>query len=185
MIATAPPGSLVRHAAYHSIGRALWHTYQSDQKPETLEQAIDALNKAVEESPEGGGERPAYLNDLGIALSERPFVTGSAQGLADAIGAWVRALGELNQSFAAVPVAYKLGQQDFSAGLGIAERAVSGYLWLAEIMATESGRQRALRNAMWTAESTKSRLVTDLIGRMGDVPGTVGARPGHGRPQPG
>jgi hypothetical protein len=66
VIATAPPGSLVRHAAYHSIGRALWHTYQSDQKPETLEQAIDALNKAVEESPEGGWraaglpERPGH-----------------------------------------------------------------------------------------------------------------------------
>ena len=155
-----------------SVG--VWQTYQSDHRPETLEQAIEALQKAVEESPEGGGERPAYLNDLGIALSERPFVTGSAQGLADAVGAWVRALTELNESFAAVPVAYKLGQQGFSASLGIAERAVSGYLWLAEIMATDAGRQRQLRNAMWTAESTKSRLVTDLIGRMGDVPGPAG-----------
>ena len=174
LAATAAKGSPLRHSAYHSIGRALWQTYQSDHRPETLEQAIEALQKAVEESPEGGGERPAYLNDLGIALSERPFVTGSAQGLADAVGAWVRALAELNESFAAVPVAYKLGQQGFSASLGIAERAVSGYLWLAEIMATDAGRQRQLRNAMWTAESTKSRLVTDLIGRMGDVPGPAG-----------
>ena len=160
--ATAPAGSPARHSAYHAIGTTLWQTYLRDEDPDTLEEAIRALQAAVAERPEGGGEQPAYLNDLGIALSERTFVTGSAQGMADAVAAWVRALRVLEATFAAVPVAYKVGQQGFSASLGIAERAVAGYLYLADVMATEEGRARMLRNAMWTAESSKSRPSTEL-----------------------
>ncbi|MEU7904960.1 CHAT domain-containing protein [Actinoplanes sp. NPDC049118] len=169
----APAGSVTRHAAYYAIGGTLWGRYLRDEDPARLAAAIEALEAAVAASPEGAGELPRYLNALGIALSERTVVSGSAAGLAAALAAWVRALNLLDNGFGSVPMAYKLGQQSVAADLGIAERVVSAYLWFAEAVATRDGLDRMLRSAMLVAEATKSRLLTELIGR-GDLPAPPG-----------
>ncbi|MET8154156.1 CHAT domain-containing protein [Actinoplanes sp. NPDC049668] len=169
----APAGSAMRHAAYYAIGGTMWQRYQRDRDPARLEAAIEALEAAVAAAPDGAGELPRYLNALGIALSERTFVSGSYQGLAAALAEWVRALNLLDRGFGSVPMAYKLGQQDIAAGLGIAERVVSAYLVLAEAVATRAGVDRMLRSAMVIAEAAKSRLLTELIGRA-DLPAPAG-----------
>ena len=98
-------------------------------------------------------------------------MSDSAQGLAQALTAWIRALNILDQRFGAIAVDYKLGQETASVGLGIAERAVAAYLVLADLAVT--GREQMLRNAMVVAEGTKARLITDLIGR-GNLPPPAG-----------
>ena len=171
VVERSPAGSLVHHASLHAIGALLWRQYQSDAEPAGLEASIDAYEAAVASAGDEAGELPLYLNDLGIALSERSFISDSAQGLADALAAWVRALNILDARFAAVPVAYKLGQQSHSVGLGIAQRVVAAYMTLSEVAVT--GRDRFYRNAMWGAEGTKSRLLSELMGR-GELPAPPG-----------
>lgn len=176
VVLRAPAGSPARHASLHVIGRALWRQYEGDRDPARLEAAIESLQAAVAAAPDGASELPHYLNDLGIACSELSFISDSAAGLAQAIAAWVRALLLLDASFVSVPVAYKLGQQNVSASLGIPERLVSAYLMMADRVAT--GRDRMLRNAMLVAEGSKSRLITQLIGRA-DLPPPAGATAGQ------
>jgi tetratricopeptide (TPR) repeat protein len=167
----APRGSVMRAAALHALGKARWMQYGAAKDPELLDAAIAKLQAAANEAPADAGELPLYLNDLGIALSELSLVSDSAQGLAQALATWIRALNILDQRFGAIAVGYKLGQETASVGLGIAERAVAAYLILADLAVT--GREQMLRNAMVVAEGTKTRLITDLIGR-GNLPAPAG-----------
>jgi tetratricopeptide (TPR) repeat protein len=159
----APAGLLSKHAALSSLGQLYWRRYQHTQSAADLDAAIDAYQKAVQHV---GGDMvalPIYLNELGIVSSERFALSDDPRDAVPALDAWRRALSLLRTTFAEVPVAIKLGQQRVSSRLGVEQRVVALNLMLAQRAPQLAAA--SLREAMIFAETAKSRLLTELVGR--------------------
>ena len=139
--------------------------YQATGEIADLNRALELWQEAVAATPSGSPERPLYLSNLGIGLRERYLRTGDLADLEHALEAWERARSLLQTTFVAGPVAYKLGQQRQWAR--ISTSLVSAYLQQA--VAYPAGAPAARRRALQATEGSKSRLLTELVGR-GDLP---------------
>jgi len=169
VVRSTPVGSPRHSAALHALGRGRWARYERTSDRDELDAAIAALRAAVDDAPNDADMLPRYLNDLGRALTELSYTSDSAAGLAAALEVWVRAQRLLEDRFDAVDTRYQVGQRELSVQLGLAERIISVYLELADRATSTESRDRMLRNAVWSAEAAKSRMLVGLIGR-GDVP---------------
>src|SRR5215216_662297 len=143
----------------------LYERYGRTGDAADLERAIEALGQAVERFQPGSADRPPILNGLGQVLWERFTRTGELSDLEEAINTWEEAWSLLQTTFAASPVTYKIGQQRGSSR--ISAPLVSALLQLAQ--KDKSTATAARRRALEIAEGSKSRLLTELIGRT-DLP---------------
>lgn len=133
--------------------------YERTRNLEDLETAINALQQALQ-TPASYGHW-GLRNNLGTALRVRYNHTGNVADLEAAITAWETNWAEHALHFAALPVTYKLGQQDQDEGLSSA--LVTAYLDHAA--QHHSSTTSDLRSALLVTESHKSRLLTQLVGR--------------------
>ncbi|MFL5659578.1 MAG: CHAT domain-containing protein [Ktedonobacteraceae bacterium] len=137
-----------------------------------LETAISSSQQVVQATPSGSPNRPMYLKNLGNGLRARYTRTGNLADLDAAITAWEKSWSISHAGFAALPVAYQLGQQ--RQGAVVAAKLITAYL--------EQAGQRpprapsAYHRALEVVEGSKSRLLTQLVGR-GPLPLPPGLLP--------
>ena len=172
-LAGAHPSAPGAAATLHSLGKGFWQRFERTRLARDLDNATQALTKAVEQTPEGMAELPMYLNDLAIVLSERFFVAEAPDTslLQPTIDVLERAWSNVQTSFASDALAYQLGHQWHATSLGIGERLVSAYDQLAQLDASRG--EFAHRRMLEVAEGSKSRVLTQLVGR-GDMPAPPG-----------
>ena len=165
----SPADSPIRPALLNNLGAGLRDRYARTEELADLEAAISAFQQTVQATPPDSPDRPGRLNNLGVGLRDRYTRTGELTDLEAAITAWERGWSIPYPHFAALPVTYQLGQQ--RQGAGIAVRLVTAYL--------ERARQHLPRapsmphRALEIAEGSKSRLLTQLVGR-GPLPRPLG-----------
>ncbi len=147
----------------------LAHTLQDRAKEERRDddrdRALKILERVVARMPPDSPDRPEVLDNLASALFDRYLQIGTQDDLRRSIDLLEEAWRRLRQTFFALPVPYKLGQQRL--WVTLYARLVSELLAWGET-APERSRE-ARQRAMVVAESGKSRVLTDLIGR-GDLP---------------
>jgi tetratricopeptide (TPR) repeat protein len=146
------------------LGAGLATRYFRTGDPADLETAITTFQQAIQASPSNSPERPDLLYYLGAGLHARYERTRNLADLDAAITVWEDGWSIPHPRFAAFPVPYQLGQQR--------QRAeIAAYLEPANLRLPHalSGLQRALE----IAEGSKSRLLTQLVGR-GSLPLPVG-----------
>jgi hypothetical protein len=113
--------------------------------------------------PPDSPDRPQLLDTLGSALLRRYQAAGNHGDLTQAIDQWEAAWSLLQATFTTLSVTYKLGQQRLWSTLYA--RLVSAHIEWSETCPEQAGRDSVGRQAMVVAESAKSRLLTDLVGR--------------------
>jgi tetratricopeptide (TPR) repeat protein len=144
-----------------NLGAALHDRYAYSQNLTDLEAAINAFQQAVQATPSDSPDRIIQLSKLGAALHDRYAHSQNLADLEAAISAWEKAWSISHPRFAVLPVTYQLGQQYM--GAGIAVHLVPAYLELAKLSDLRS--PSIPRRALEIAEGSKSRLLTQLIGR--------------------
>ena len=134
-----------------------------------LQRAVTLATEALEELPQGSPERPAALAVLARLHRDAYEQSGNVvDHLRQAAGAAAQGAAEWESSFAAAPVAQKLGVS--SQGAELHELAVDALL---EIAHQDSRYQdEAHAEAFRLAEAAKARLLTEQMGR-----GEVAIRP--------
>ena len=83
------PGLLSR---FNNLGLAMRARYERTGQLEDLEQAIEAFQKAVQHSPTGSPDRPAFLTNLGLGLRARYGPKMQLEDLEQAIEAFQEAV---------------------------------------------------------------------------------------------
>jgi tetratricopeptide (TPR) repeat protein len=154
----SPPDSLYRPGWLSNLGLTLHDRYGRTGALADLEAAISAYQEALDISPP---YRPARLRTLGEGLYDRYARTGALADLEAALAAWEASWAARYSRFISLPVVYQLGQQ--RQGRDLAALLVTGYLELAA--RSRPSRQTALRHAFEVVEGSKSRLLTQLVGR--------------------
>ena len=119
------------------------------------------IQQAVQATHPDSPDRPALLNNLGVGLRDRY----AAQRGPGRSGSGHHGVGEElvlpHTRFAALPVTYQLGQQ--RQGARVAADLVTAYLEQAQQLHPRS--PSVPRQALEIAEGSKSRLLTQLVGR--------------------
>jgi CHAT domain-containing protein len=156
----------------NNLGTGRHDRYARTGALEDLEAAIDAYQQAVQYTPPNSPGHSMYLNNLGKSRHDRYARTGALEDLEAAITAWKVSWSLPALLFAEFPVAYQLGRQRERAG--IASHLVNAYLE----RATQHGSSARidLRSALEVVESSKSRLLTQMVGR-GPLPLPAGVVP--------
>jgi TPR repeat protein len=126
-----------------------------------LEQAINNFQQAVDEALPNLSDRTAYLSNLEAVLFTYYLHTQKREYLDRAISVLEQAWSSLHTTFITLPVFYKIGQQ--KQWFRFYVNLISDYLRLATIDRTKAVVCR--RRALEVAESAKSRLLTQLVGR--------------------
>jgi tetratricopeptide (TPR) repeat protein len=171
-VEVALPNSPNRPAYLSNLGNALRDRYIRTGDLSDLEAAIRVYQQAVEVALTNSPGYAGYLSNLGNGLYDWYIHTRDLTHLEAATTVWERSWSVPHSSLAGLPVIYQLGQQ--RQGTGIAAHLVTGYL--------EQANQRhprslsALRRALEIAEGSKSRLLTQLVGR-GSLPLPAGLSP--------
>jgi len=164
-VQAAPLDSLDRPTLLNTLGTGLHDRYARSSDLTDLEAAINAYQQTVQAAPLDSPDRPTWLDNLGIGLHDRYAHTRNLADLEAAILAWERSWSIPYAHFQALPVTYQLGQQ--RRGAGVVAHLVTAYL--------EQAKQRhprslsVPRRALEIAEGSKSRLLTQLVGR-GSLP---------------
>jgi tetratricopeptide (TPR) repeat protein len=155
------PDSPERPTLLNNLGNGLRDRYARTGELADLEAAISAYQQAVQATPSNSPERLRHLSNLGHGLRDRYARTGDLADLEAAIAAWEKGWSIPHPRFVTLPVTYQLGQQ--RQGAGITASLVTAYL--------ERAKQRLPRSssvphrALEIAEGSKSRLLTQLVGR--------------------
>ena len=160
-VQATPPGSPDWSRWLSNLGAGLRDLYVHTGDLGDLEAAIDVFQKAGQAISSDSPDRPAWLNNLGIGLRNRYARTGNLGDLEAAIMAWERSWSIPHLRFAALPVAYQLGQQ--RQGAEIAASLVTAYLEQAKQRHPRS--PKVPRRVLEITEGSKSRLLTQLVGR--------------------
>jgi len=160
-VQATPSDSLGRPGSLSNLGSGLRDRYLHSGNPADLDAAITAYQQAVQATPSDSSKLPQWLNNLGLGLRDRYFCTRDLADLQAALAAWEKSWSITQSRFAALSVAYQLGQQ--RQGTVIAAKLVEAYL--------EQAKRRDPRSAnvsprvLEIAEGNKSRLLTQLVGR--------------------
>jgi len=164
-VEVTPLGSPDLPGQLNNLGFGLSERHVRTGELADLERAIQAYEQAVELTSPVSPHLLHRLSNLGLALRDRYTRTGELIHLDAALARWERAWSLLQTTFVRAPVAYKVGQQrqwtSLFAGLAAA------HLQRAEAKLPEALAAR--RRAIEVAEGSKSRLLTELLGR-GDLP---------------
>jgi tetratricopeptide (TPR) repeat protein len=160
-VQASPSDSPDRPAMLNNLGGGLENRYAHTGELADLDAAITTFQQAVQASPSDSPDRPAMLGNLGAGLENRYAHTGELADLDAAITAWEEGWSLLHSHFADLPVVYQLGQQ--RQGVNIATTLVTAYLKRAARHPPHA--QFDCRRALEVAEGSKSRLLTQLIGR--------------------
>jgi tetratricopeptide (TPR) repeat protein len=158
------PGSFAFPGYLSNLGRGLRLRHERTRNLDDLERAMQALRDAAQLMPPESPELVSISMDLGRVLRDRFAETEELPDLREAINIWEESWSRLQTTFVASPVAYKLGQQDQLTRLSTL--LVLAYLELARTSLPETGVAR--RRALEVVEGSKSRLLTELVGR-GDL----------------
>ncbi|HEU5374654.1 MAG TPA: CHAT domain-containing protein [Ktedonobacteraceae bacterium] len=149
----------------NNLGSALRRRYEYNGKLEDLEAAITAFQQALERTPADAPERSRKLTNLGNGFITRYNRVGKLEDLEAAVVTlktdWLLPASR----FAALPVTYQLGHQQQQ------ERRIAFLVTAYLERATQHQQDAATdrRAALEVVEGSKSRLLTQLVGR-----GTVG-----------
>jgi hypothetical protein len=143
----------------NNLGAELLYGYELVGNLADLEAAISYLQQAIQAAPSDSPGWPDRLSNLAAGLRDRYEHTRDLADLDAAIAAWEKSWS--NSRFAALPVAYQLGQQ--LQGAIVADNLITSYLEQAvqRLSHTPSSYNRALE----VVEGSKSRLLTQLVGR--------------------
>jgi CHAT domain/Tetratricopeptide repeat len=160
-VQAVPPDSPDRPGHLNNLGIGLQYRYTRTGDLADLEAAITAFQQAIQVAPSDSPHQPRYLNNLGTVLSDQYARTEDLADLEAAISAWERSWSIPHPRFAALPVAYQLGQQ--RQGVGTTAHLVTAYLEQAKQLHPRS--PSVPRRALEVAEGSKSRLLTQMIGR--------------------
>jgi tetratricopeptide (TPR) repeat protein len=155
-----------------NLGNGLRDRYERTRNRADLEEAISISQQAVQSAPSDLPEQSELLRNLGLMLVERFHSTKDLASLEATISAWEQSRSIRHLHFAALPVAYQLGQQHWEAE--VAADLVTAYLEQARRY--HSRTPSAYRRALEVAEGSKSRLLTQLVGR-GLLPPPTGLPP--------
>jgi tetratricopeptide (TPR) repeat protein len=147
------------------LGVALLDRGQRTGDRKDVDRAIDLHRQAVIRAAQGSAARPDLLCDLGEALCYRFRGTGRITDLDDAISALDEAFRGLDELLPSSRVVYRVSIQEIAARVN--ERLVKSHIDRATAVPEDA--EAALRRAFVVAEASKSRLLTELIGR-GYVP---------------
>jgi CHAT domain/Tetratricopeptide repeat len=160
-VEATPPNSLSWTMYLNNLAVGLSDRYARIGNLADLETAISSSQQVVQATPSGSPNRPMYLKNLGNGLRARYTRTGNLADLEAAITAWEKSWSISHAGFTALPVAYQLGQQ--RQGAVVAADLITAYLEQAEQRPprTPSAYHRALE----VVEGSKSRLLTQLVGR--------------------
>ncbi len=144
-----------------NLGIGLRERYRRTGVLDDLERSIAVYQQAVENTPPDSPDHSRSLSNLAIGLNDRYRRTGSLADLEKIITTWEENWSSLHLRFVALPVVYQLGQQRQS--VHIAASLVTAYL-------ERSARHRSSAQidrcrALEVAEGSKSRLLTQLVGR--------------------
>jgi hypothetical protein len=168
-IQTSPSDSPDRPALLNNLGIGLHERYKRTGELADLQGVISAFQRAIQTSPSDSPDRPALLSNLGLGLRNLYSRTGNLADLEAAIAAWEEGWSIPNLRFSTLPLTYQLGQQ--RQGAGLAAQLVTAYLEQAKQRHPRSSR--VPRRVLEIAEGSKSRLLTQLVGR-GPLPRPVG-----------
>jgi len=166
------PDSPDRPSYLTNLGTGLSDRYERTGELEDLERAISIYQRAIDAAPSNSPNRFTYLSNLGNGLHDRYLRTRALVDLEKVIATWEVNWSLLHLRFVALPIAYQLGQQ--RQGIHIAASLVTAYL-------ERSARHRPNAHidrcrALEVAEGSKSRLLTQLVGR-GPLPLPTGLSP--------
>jgi len=178
-VQATPPDSPDRPTWLNNLGVGLRMRYTRAGDLADLEAAITAFQQALQATLPDSPDRPLLLSNLGLGLGTRYTRTRDLADLEAAITAWERSWSIPHPRFAALPVTYQLGQQ--RQGAGVAAHLVTAYLAqatqrhpLTAYLAQATQRARSVpHRALEIAEGSKSRLLTQLVGR-GPLPLPLG-----------
>ena len=182
-VQVAPSDSPERPELLSNLGTGILDRYKHTGNQADLEEAITALQQAVQVAPSDSPERSGLLSNLGLVLVEHYHSTLDMVSLEGTISALEESWSIQHLHFAALPVTYQLGQQHL--GSGVAANLVTAYLSKAEAnqrLILKRGKQHHSRllsvppRALEIAEGSKSRLLTQLVGR-GPLPLPPGLSP--------
>lgn len=160
----APVASSLNLEIINNLAAALLERYDQMGMSDDLDRAIRFLESALDQVPSGSPWHAEILHNLGVGLTKRYDRNGALSVLERAINCLERARSILETMFFGLSVPYKLGQQRnwFRLYLFL----VVAYLKLAE--ADQSQESIARLHALEVAESSKSRILIELLGR-GDL----------------
>ncbi|MFL5588390.1 MAG: CHAT domain-containing protein [Ktedonobacteraceae bacterium] len=150
-----------RPARQNNLAVGLYDRYTHTGDLNDLEAAINVFQQIGQPIPFDSPDRSAWLSNLGLGLYQRYMHTRNLNDLDDAIMAWEKSWSLPHPLFAALPVTYQLGQQRQVAG--VAAHLITAYI--------ERGKQlhprsySVPRRILEIAEGSKSRLLTQLVGR--------------------
>jgi len=155
-----------------NLGAGVRDRYARTREMKDLERAIDIYQQAVDAASPNSPNRSTYLTNLGNGLRDRYACTRALVDLEKVITTWEANWSLLHLRFVALPVAYQLGQQ--RQGVLISASLVTAHL---ERSARHRPNARIDRcRALEVAEGSKSRLLTQMIGR-GPLPLPPGLLP--------
>ncbi len=156
---------LRQQVAFHHDGALVQFAalYRLRQDPGDLDRALSLQQQAVRLTPRGSPRLPNRLDSLGSDYLHRHATTARLYDLTQALKALDKAERVLRTSFSAAPVAYKLAQQDDIVGIYV--RLVSVLCDIARAPVGSARRVAALQRALEVVESSKSRVLTEIVGR--------------------
>lgn len=150
---------------YNNLGNALYNRYNLGFKVSDLQEAIVAYTKAIQETPPDSHDMTILLKNGGKALYARYLRRRKQVDLHAAITAWEKSLQLSYTRFVTLTVNYQVGQQWHDKDL--VAQLISAYLEQAKRNLANSSS--ALHRSLEIAEGSKSRLLTQLVGR-GSLP---------------
>lgn len=150
---------------YNNIAHALHDRYLLTSNAYNLKEAIEFYKRAIQETANDSHDMTILLKNWGEALYTRYLRRRRLADLQAAISAWEKSLQLSYTRFIALTVNYQVGQQ--WQGKRLVARLITAYL-------EQAGRKfvyflPALRRSLEIAEGSKSRLLTQLVGR-GSLP---------------
>jgi len=160
-LAGTPQSSPERSGRLYDLGTILLTRFAHVWEKGNWEQAEQAFYEALGRTTPNSPERHALVRNYFSWIRGYYASTGVLTDLEQAIAVLEESWSLLQFTFAALPVAYKLGQQQ--QWLGIYSQLISAHLERASI--TRRGALPHRRRALEVAESSKSRLLTELVGR--------------------
>ena len=149
-----------------NLGKGLIQLYARNDNISDLDEAIETWRIAASLTSKSSPDLPTILNNLGIGLRMRYDRTVNLYDLEEAFYKFDEASSILRNFFSNVIVSYKFGvRREWSK---IDDRLVETALQLMQVSADDQ-RFHWGQEAIIAAEGSKSRLLTELLGRC-DIP---------------
>jgi tetratricopeptide (TPR) repeat protein len=160
-LSATPPNSPHHSGFLTNLSNGFLDRYRQTGALDDLERAIAIYQQVVVNTPPNSPNHSMDLSNLALGLNDRYLRTGSLADLEKIITDGEENWSSLQLRFVALPIDYQLGQQ--RQGVQIADSLIRAHLERSVRFRPDSriGRCRALE----VAEGSKSRLLTQLVGR--------------------